>query len=580
MKNIFKISKSSFSIVLSVLASIFLVSVAVIAASTIDLNISTGGNLTVSGTSATSTFSTGGLTVGTSQFVILQTSGKIGIGTTSPFNLLHVYSSTSPTIRVESGSLVTEPSIIIKGPSGISSPISLHLLEGSGTGPSPNGSWELGYLASADYFYIAGGNSPIEKVVITDQGRMGIGTTSPSVELAVSGSFFVTGNQSASGTLTVSGTSTLAGISSGFINSSNNIQSVGILTVSGSGSSTFAGGLSVTGGSIYEQGARVCTSANGVCSIGGGGTINSGTANTISFYPTSGTTVDDAPFLVVSTTTNRLGIGTSTPIAKLSVEQESGDDPVFVVSDSGTSTPHLWIDGTGYIGAGTNAPNSVGGLFNLAGRNFNVYDPSNAANILAVGGNTASLVLGNTAGAANNKIMQLINYSDITYFRSLTDGGAIQADHIIVMKPSTGYVGIGTSSPWGRLSVTAAGAASGIGFVFADSGNTPKFVIKDDGKVGIGTTTPLELLEVMGTSTTINLKVTNAVGVGTTSPAKTVGIEGDIYQNSSATTTFYIKSSAAGRGGCIEMESPGDAVYRIFIDQAGPSIKVELGTCK
>ncbi|MEK7557006.1 MAG: hypothetical protein AAB538_03450, partial [Patescibacteria group bacterium] len=44
--------------------------------------------LTVTGTSATSTFSTAGFTVGTSRFVVQEGSGNIGIGTTTPANIL------------------------------------------------------------------------------------------------------------------------------------------------------------------------------------------------------------------------------------------------------------------------------------------------------------------------------------------------------------------------------------------------------------------------------------------------------------------------------------------------------------
>lgn len=46
--------------------------------------------VTVTGTTATSTFSTGGFTIGTSQFVVQQGSGNIGIGTTSPYARLSV----------------------------------------------------------------------------------------------------------------------------------------------------------------------------------------------------------------------------------------------------------------------------------------------------------------------------------------------------------------------------------------------------------------------------------------------------------------------------------------------------------
>ncbi len=71
---------------LATLAAIGLVA----AATTIGTDINTGGSLTVTGTTATSTFSTGGFTIGTSQFVVQQSSGNVGIGTTSPYKLLSV----------------------------------------------------------------------------------------------------------------------------------------------------------------------------------------------------------------------------------------------------------------------------------------------------------------------------------------------------------------------------------------------------------------------------------------------------------------------------------------------------------
>ncbi|MDP3795173.1 MAG: hypothetical protein Q8R13_04590, partial [bacterium] len=53
-------------------------------AETTNGNITGTGRLSITSTTATSTFSTGGLTVGTSQFVVQQTSGNVGIGTTGP----------------------------------------------------------------------------------------------------------------------------------------------------------------------------------------------------------------------------------------------------------------------------------------------------------------------------------------------------------------------------------------------------------------------------------------------------------------------------------------------------------------
>ncbi len=45
---------------------------------------------TATSTTATSSFSTGGLAVGTSQFVVQQNSGRVGIGTSTPNNIFHV----------------------------------------------------------------------------------------------------------------------------------------------------------------------------------------------------------------------------------------------------------------------------------------------------------------------------------------------------------------------------------------------------------------------------------------------------------------------------------------------------------
>ncbi|MGE0236081.1 tail fiber domain-containing protein [Methylocystis sp.] len=61
---------------------------------------------------------------------------------------------------------------------------------------------------------------------------------------------------------------------------------------------------------------------------------------------------------------------------------------------------------------------------------------------------------------------------------------------------STQQVGIGTTTPWGKLSITGSGTGTGLAFAVADSANTPRFVIQDNGNVGIGTTSPNNKLEV------------------------------------------------------------------------------------
>ncbi|MDP1614707.1 MAG: hypothetical protein Q8L68_02810, partial [Methylococcales bacterium] len=70
-------------------------------------NITALGQLTVTGTTATSTFATGGLTVGTDQFAIQQSSGKIGIGTTTFSSFITATGGTTATTTVEFGDQYT-----------------------------------------------------------------------------------------------------------------------------------------------------------------------------------------------------------------------------------------------------------------------------------------------------------------------------------------------------------------------------------------------------------------------------------------------------------------------------------------
>jgi len=58
----------------------------------------------------------------------------------------------------------------------------------------------------------------------------------------------------------------------------------------------------------------------------------------------------------------------------------------------------------------------------------------------------------------------------------------------------TGNVGIGTTGPLGRLHLKGAGTTTGFTFRTQDSAGTDRFVIQDNGNVGIGTTSPINPL--------------------------------------------------------------------------------------
>ena len=67
-------------------------------------------------------------------------------------------------------------------------------------------------------------------------------------------------------------------------------------------------------------------------------------------------------------------------------------------------------------------------------------------------------------------------------------------------------VGIGTTTPFAKLSVTGNGTASGAAFQVANSSNAPKFTVLDNGNVSIGTKNPSKTFVVeslTGTTTVI-----------------------------------------------------------------------------
>ncbi len=73
------------------------------------------GAFTINTTSATSTLSTGGLSVGSGQFVVQQTSGNTGIGSTTPWGLLSVEQNSLEWVFVVADKGTTSPSFVVNG---------------------------------------------------------------------------------------------------------------------------------------------------------------------------------------------------------------------------------------------------------------------------------------------------------------------------------------------------------------------------------------------------------------------------------------------------------------------------------
>ncbi|MEK7201069.1 MAG: hypothetical protein AAB737_00335, partial [Patescibacteria group bacterium] len=158
----------------------------------------------------------------------------------------------------------------------------------------------------------------------TQNYRLGIGTTSPGGTLALNGN----------------------------------------IVAGGTGTSTFSNGITLTSGCFLMS--------NGVCAgaAGGGGPINIGTVNRLAYY-SAADTIDSANFLTTDITNSRLGIGTTSPFAKLSIHAnatETNNTLFAVASSTASATTTLFsILNTGNVGIGTTSPAA---LFSVAG---NIY---------------------------------------------------------------------------------------------------------------------------------------------------------------------------------------------------------------
>ena len=239
------------------------------------------------------------------------------------------------------------------------------------------------------------------------------------------------------------------------------------------GSAQITGSLGVTGGitgslqgtASYATQALSASYAPG----GGSGTVNSGVAGYVAYYPTTTTTVDDTNGLYWDQTNSRLGIGTASPSFPISLEASlgnkigiydvgsgagygfgiqsslfqvftytSGDDISFGYGNSGTFNRNVTFKGTGNVGIGTASParklTVVGdiGIFNDGSDSIvsNLYI-GNAANTRAFNfqPNAAGTNLALWGYNSSNNWQNLVNFN------------------------YDGNVGIGTTTPSAKLDV-------------------------------------------------------------------------------------------------------------------------------
>ncbi|MDP2668386.1 MAG: tail fiber domain-containing protein [bacterium] len=140
---------------------------------------------------------------------------------------------------------------------------------------------------------------------------------------------------------------------------------------------------------------------------------------------------------------------------------------------------------------------------------------------------------------------------------------ASNSSNILNLQENGGKVGVGSTTPWARLSVNGSGTGTGKAFAIGDSSNNSRFVVQDNGNVGIGTTSPLTMLDVNAGSSAVsasfrstNTQHTVAIdNLGGTSfknqvSFRTLGTEKWAIgndANANGSDTFYIWNATGGR---------------------------------
>ena len=464
---------------------------------------------------------TGDYTFDTNTFFINSSTNRVGIGTTSPAAALHVQGITyinngggvpsgseslnisgngDQYIRLDSRNNAGNAGIKFNG-AGYRGAIygnasyDIHIepnaqygqanviinpINGSATGlgildTTPDFGVESAATGTAGYFGLSSTAAADGDILTVDMsGNLGIGSTTPSSRLTVSGSAFFGGN------LVATGTVQFTGITNGFLVA----DSSGTVTASSTLSSSFIPdnyllntGDTATGDYNFDSNTFVIDSVNN--------RIGVGTATPGSLF-SMGTSLG----LKLATYENgstRYGLGVQSNLFEL-VTPSSGADFTFGYGTSGSLTRLMTVMGSGNVGIGTSSPSQA----------LEIYGNNKAIKLTSASASAYSLTIANNynaanpftlsgyLGAANQTILDVNRDIDTSYNIQIgADSGTTAQDQISfytnlvnTMTLNTGNVGIGTTSPAAKLHVYGSGVQSWIENTSAS--NISNLVFKND----------------------------------------------------------------------------------------------------
>lgn len=463
-----------------------------------------GTGLTYSGNTLSANGS-GTVTSVTATYPIISSGGttpniSTAFGTTTPnvFSAPQTFNAGATTTSLSIGSL----SGFLKASAGVVSTSLINLASDvSGVLPIGNGGTNASSQVTNGINYFDGTSiTSSSSLQFTSSANplLGVGTTTPTQALSVQGNGLFSGDVFLAN-LTATGTATVGNV----IN--NGITANTLLYANGSkqeSSVTIGTGISFSGGTLSASGGT-----------GTVGTSSSETANQFPFW----TTTNGTPALLSGTSnlfnsSGNIGVGTSSPLARFAIGMAS-TTPTFIAGVAGSSSPAFYIgtaNQNGFVGYGTNVPDSPVTI------NMNT---SGAPPALGVFTGTTLHTIG-TDGLANRVVQDSFGGATVYSLRR-ADGTnasptAVGANENVFTFGGAVYTGSGYTSTKAQFNMVTTQVqtptANGMGFNFLTTPNNSTTLaeamrIDSSGYIGIGTTTPAWKLDVASSSASVNTGV-------------------------------------------------------------------------
>ena len=286
------------------------------------------------------------------------TGGNVGIGTTSPFALFSVAGNGFFNGNLTASNITATGTLAVSGAATLSNTLNV-----SGLALFNANASTTQLSATVGYF---GGTATS---TFTSAGFLGVGTTSPTALFSVqgnsyhSGTAFFGGAITATSTFAVTGLSTLTGgllaLASSTVGAggqatgltiSGGATTTGFLTVQGNATSTFAAGLQATTLNLTSSAAS-STASNGLNLTGGCFAVNgiclsgpTGTQGQITYFNGTNTAVGTSSLFISSA--GNVGVGTTSPLATLSIQASVNTVPFSVASSTGATLLSVNADGS------------------------------------------------------------------------------------------------------------------------------------------------------------------------------------------------------------------------------------------